>query len=275
VTTRHVPLCSVDGCPHPDSDEWHRCFVCGKQAVQHQHFPKKSLAGKGAKIVAALCQYHHDKIDKHEWREGVYRHGDGSLRYYVQNLRGEQQCERIIEAAPLEEETLQPVKPVSEVLPAVKADILPAAYLPTSLQIANNLPFEEWQQLGVTLQGMGKSLAWWIGDWLNYGERTYGEKYAQAVEETGIDKGRLANYVWVASRVETSLRNENLSWSHHRMVADLEPNEQREWLQRAQDEGLGASELRAAIKGPAPADVCPETGGKHEWVCKHCGRGKL
>jgi hypothetical protein len=27
--------------------------------------------------------------------------------------------------------------------------------------------------------------AWWIGDWLNYGERRYGEKYAQGTDSEG------------------------------------------------------------------------------------------
>ena len=100
MTTKRIPLCQVKGCPHPNDPDWHRCFVCGKQEGDHQHFPKKSLAGKGAKIVAFLCRYHHERITLHEWREGVYTHPDGSKRYYVQNQRGEQQCERIIEAAP-------------------------------------------------------------------------------------------------------------------------------------------------------------------------------
>jgi hypothetical protein len=39
--------------------------------------------------------------------------------------------------------------------------------------------------------------------------------------------GTLQNYGWVARSVETSLRNEVLSFDHHRFVAPLPPAEQR------------------------------------------------
>ena len=102
MTTHYVNRCQAKGCPQPNSEEWHHCFVCGKAEGDHQHFPKKSLAGKGARIVSFLCRRHHENITLHQWREGVYTHPDGSVRYYVQNQKGEQQCERIIEEAPTE-----------------------------------------------------------------------------------------------------------------------------------------------------------------------------
>ena len=102
MTTKRIPLCQTKGCPHPSDPDWHRCFVCKKEPIDHQHFPKKSLAGKGAEIVAALCRPHHQKITLHQWREGVYDHPDGSKRYYVQNQKGETMCDVVIEAAPRE-----------------------------------------------------------------------------------------------------------------------------------------------------------------------------
>ena len=56
---------------------------------------------------------------------------------------------------------------------------------PVSWQPPTELTFEEWTAIGNTLQQVGASLNWWIGDWLNYGERKWGEMYAQAVEVTG------------------------------------------------------------------------------------------
>ena len=129
---------------------------------------------------------------------------------------------------------------------------VPGEITATSLRLPAGMAYADWQGVGRALQQIERSVQWWIGDWLNYGERTYGEKYSQAVEETGIDKGQLANYAWVASNVDRSLRNEALSWSHHRMVADLEPDQQREWLQKAQNENLPANALRAMIKGEGP-----------------------
>ncbi len=60
-----VPLCTVDGCPAPSDESWHHCFLCGKAEVQHHHLPKKGMGGHNpkSKIVAALCQKHHDQTD--------------------------------------------------------------------------------------------------------------------------------------------------------------------------------------------------------------------
>jgi len=96
---RHFPLsriCSTPGCPAGSEAEWHRCFVCGREPIDHQHYPKKSLAGKQAKIVAALCRRHHDLIDKHKWSEFVYNHGDGTIHYNVKDLKGMDRCDKVI-----------------------------------------------------------------------------------------------------------------------------------------------------------------------------------
>ena len=76
MTTRYVPLCSVPGCPAASDDSWHRCFACGKQPIQHQHWPKLSQAGKASRIVAALCPAHHDKIDNGLWTNGIHQEGN-------------------------------------------------------------------------------------------------------------------------------------------------------------------------------------------------------
>jgi hypothetical protein len=44
------------------------------------------------------------------------------------------------------------------------------------LLLRPGMDFAEWESLGHTLGRMEKAVQWWIGDWLNYGEREYGEK---------------------------------------------------------------------------------------------------
>lgn len=70
---------------------------------------------------------------------------------------------------------------------------------------------------------MEKSIQWWVGDWLRFGERKYGEMYSQMLDSTDYEYGSLANMKYIAERFESSLRSENLSWSHHKEVAPLEP----------------------------------------------------
>ena len=65
---------------------------------------------------------------------------------------------------------------------------------------------------------------WAIGDWLNYGERRYGETFAQGVN--GYSVQTQMNAKWVSSRYEFSMRIENLSFTHHQIVAAL-PIEER------------------------------------------------
>jgi len=111
-----------------------------------------------------------------------------------------------------------------------------------------SMTFEQWQEFGNTLQTVQGSINWWIGDWLNEGERRYGETYAQAVEVTGWDVSRLQNAKWVSSAVRSSTRVEVLSWTAHREVANLPDDEQEHWLNRATNNGWNSRQLKEAIK---------------------------
>ena len=50
----------------------------------------------------------------------------------------------------------------------------------TGLTITVALTFEEYEALSQSLVMMEIGVQWWKGDQLNYGEKQYGEKYAQA-----------------------------------------------------------------------------------------------
>lgn len=116
-----------------------------------------------------------------------------------------------------------------------------------SLEIDGNIAFEDWQHLGETLRVFEGGVLWWIGDWLNYGERRYGEKHAQAIEATGLDYSSLSNAKWVSGRFEFSRRRENLSWSHHAEAAALEPSDAEALLDTAESEGWSKRELRKQV----------------------------
>lgn len=118
----------------------------------------------------------------------------------------------------------------------------------TAIEFAPGMKFEEWESIGLELQRVGRCWQWWIGDWLNFGEESYGEKYAQAIEETGIPYGTLQNCAYVASRVEMSRRRDIVCWSSHSEVAKLDPRQQDNWLKKVEKDSLTVSELRAAIK---------------------------
>lgn len=118
----------------------------------------------------------------------------------------------------------------------------------TGLVINGDPNYSEWEDCGKFLKQAEKAVQFWIGDWLNYGEKHYGETYTQAIDVTGQEYGTLANEKYVSSHVETSLRSENLSFGHHKEVAPLIPEEQKYWLDKAEEEHLSVADLRHAIK---------------------------
>jgi len=71
-------------------------------------------------------------------------------------------------------------------------------------------------------------------------------------------------YVRVAQRVPPSRRRKGLSWSHHRAVAALEPDAQKDWLKRAKDEGLSHHQLRDEMRNGAEP--------RQSVTCRCCGR---
>src|SRR5438270_10122244 len=123
--------------------------------------------------------------------------------------------------------------------------------------------FANWQQCGVFIQEAEKSVQFWIGDWLNYGQKVWGKKYEEALEKTGLDYQTLRNYKWVAASVPLSLRRDTLSFHHHKEVANLESEKQAYLLNQAVVESWPLLKLKqakyrlaleAARVGVAPAD---------------------
>src|SRR5262249_16906613 len=84
--------------------------------------------------------------------------------------------------------------------------------------------------------------------WLNHGERKWGEMYVQAVNATGFEPNYLAIIKYVGESVEPSRRREALSFSHHRLVAPLQPAEQETFLAHAEKNKWTRNQLADAVK---------------------------
>lgn len=119
---------------------------------------------------------------------------------------------------------------------------------PTGIRFNEELSFDEWDALGQKLAPLGRSIGFIIGDWINYGEARYGEKYERALERTGMTYTTLANFSYVARKVEISLRNEKLDFTQHYVVAKLKTDdEKRHWLKMAEKHKLSIRRLRKSI----------------------------
>jgi len=138
----------------------------------------------------------------------------------------------------------------SDIIPAISHGAFTAT--PTGLLIDDKqeIPYELWEAYGKALRRVEGAIQWVIGDWLNYGERRYGETYAQAVDQQQVDSWK--NYKWVAAKVKPSTRVESLSWSHHREIAHLPDDEQAAMLYLARERELSVRQLGAFANGHDP-----------------------
>lgn len=124
---------------------------------------------------------------------------------------------------------------------------------PTTLALPADFEYEEWEEVGRALGRVESGRQWWTGDWLDQGERNYGEAYAQGMDATGLAYSTLNSCRWVASRFEFVRRRTSLSWRHHEVVAADEPEDQDHWLDQAEEHGWTVRELRKARRPEPPA----------------------
>lgn len=159
---------------------------------------------------------------------------------------------------------------------------IPGILTRVGLKLNKDLTYDVWAEVGQTLRDFHRCSLWWLGDWLNYGERKYGETYSQAIDETEYDYQTLANCAWICTAIEFSRRRETLSFSSHADVAAMKPEDQDRWLDRAEQKGWGHKELRAAIReerqekaaleaGPLPPGKYPVIYADPPWSYSNSG----
>ncbi|WP_246108066.1 LmbU family transcriptional regulator [Saccharothrix saharensis] len=119
---------------------------------------------------------------------------------------------------------------------------------PVGLAFPRDVTFESWEQAGQRISRIASSSAWYLGDWLVYGQDKYTGRYRRAVEAVGLDYQTLRNYAWIARKFEPSRRRAGLPFQHHAEVAALPPAEQDQWLDRAEREGWSRTALRRALR---------------------------
>ncbi|GEM_PF-1596759 len=119
-------------------------------------------------------------------------------------------------------------------------------FTPKGLVAPEHIDHQAWEEVGQLLFKLEGSLQWLIGDWLVYGEELkYGDTKKLA-EIMGRDPQTFYDYANVARSVQFSLRNENLSFNHHRVIAKLklEPYQQMQALTYAADQALSVANFR-------------------------------
>jgi hypothetical protein len=129
---------------------------------------------------------------------------------------------------------------------------LAAEKKPLGLELRPGIPFESWLELARKLGRIQRVLPWQIGDAVFYAESEYGFSLIGRQEMApifGLDEGTLEVYAWVAGRFTHSRRRENLSFSHHALLAAWgSDSEQDERLDRAEAEGWSRDEFRSVLR---------------------------
>lgn len=103
----------------------------------------------------------------------------------------------------------------------------------TKTGIANleQLNEQDLEFFGNVVFQLDNAVQWWIGDWLNQVDLVWGRGIEQVAEETGRERSTLYDYKSVSKKVPFSVRTEELSYNHHRVIAfDADPQDEAEWL---------------------------------------------
>lgn len=116
----------------------------------------------------------------------------------------------------------------------------------TGLILPNALNKDEWLAVGLKLVGLHKGAQFAVGDWWVYGHHAHGERAKAAVKDKKFPYSfeSLMNLGSVSRKVPPSLRNELLTWSHHKEVAPLNEESQKKWLKKAARDNWSVKFLR-------------------------------
>lgn len=140
------------------------------------------------------------------------------------------------------------------------------AVIDNGLFLPADLDYDLYESVGSMLGALHQATGFLIGDYLLYGEHTYGEKYAQAALLLGLSPQTCANYQSISKRVPPGRRRPGVSFSIHGEVASLPPEQQVEWLEIAAKEGLTKQEVRDRLRPPKELPPAERT-----VTCPHCG----
>jgi hypothetical protein len=118
----------------------------------------------------------------------------------------------------------------------------------TRLEI-NGLPeLKDWEGTLNTLIWFSKNTPWWIGDLIKYGEARFGEGFYNTITPDPTTADMIGRHAAVARAFPVSQRDEELSWTHHREVTRLKPQERKLVFEYAKKRGIASGKMRDAVR---------------------------
>ena len=128
--------------------------------------------------------------------------------------------------------------------PALCPSLPPSCLSPVALTLPAGISLAAWAGMCPTLVAAQSVGNWWMGDWIRHGE-TFGEEAEQYLDQIPLSSRKV--YVWVAAQIPPERRREALTWTHHRLVAGLDPTRADLLLDAAEREQWPAQRLKEAI----------------------------
>lgn len=123
---------------------------------------------------------------------------------------------------------------------AVSNGLSPTGWSPTG-----DLTFDQWSEIGAFLLDLRDASQWALGDWLNFGEAKWGEKYVQALNERRASYQTLRNVSSVCRAYAMPERQASVSFSHHALVAGLDKTERADALTMFAQKDFNRDDARA------------------------------
>ena len=115
----------------------------------------------------------------------------------------------------------------------IKTNESQCALEPTSATLRADMTIAEWSEIGHRIKAASRAMQWWIGDWLNHGVATYGERKALAIDHAegfGIEREALSRAAATARAITRDRRVASLTFRHHEEVQLELGTSQDQWL---------------------------------------------
>ena len=119
--------------------------------------------------------------------------------------------------------------------------------LPTALSIPEDTTQEEWADFGLIIKQLDTTISWVVGEWAEFANKKWGFTYEQIAVHFGYEVSTLMTYTSIVRKVSALIRNQGLSFAHHRLVANLPEIQQDMWLTKAAQSGWNVAEMREAM----------------------------
>ena len=122
------------------------------------------------------------------------------------------------------------------------------AITPVSAVIDSNITEAELENAFEFYGMVDKANHFWIGDTANAESANYPKGYPQIVaKKTGFTDKTIIDDKYIANSVRSSVRTDDLSHTHHKLVAPFEEEKQKEWLTSASAGKWTVSRLKKEI----------------------------